>query len=235
MSLKNWDNKTWLSSTSYIRSFNNFLLKQIKLNKNSRILDIGCGRGKILGNLSSRLRLKKKPIGLDIENHNDRDKRIEFKKVNAIKFLKNDKKEFDLILIKQSIHFFKFLEIKKLLKYSKNKLKPGGKIIIFTLDTIHNEIPTFSLMKDRLKRSLERDKKLLKFIVKLYPQNLIRKFSFQVTVTRKKYVNMIRNRYISILLNLNLDQILKGIDEINFKYKKSINFKDRLTCLILKK
>ena len=65
--------------------------------------------------------------------------------------------------------------------------------------------------------------------------SLIRKFSFQVTVTRKKYVNMIRNRYISILLNLNLDQILKGIDEINFKYKKSINFKDRLTCLILKK
>ena len=235
MSLRNWDNKTWLSSNRYIHLFNNFLLKQIKLNKNSRILDIGCGRGKILGNLSSRLRLKKKPIGLDIENHNDRDKRIEFKKVNAIKFLKNDKKEFDLILIKQSIHFFKFLEIKKLLKYSKNKLKPGGKIIIFTLDTIHNEIPTFSLMKDRLKRSLERDKKLLKFIVKLYPQNLIRKFSFQVTVTRKKYVNMIRNRYISILLNLNLDQILKGIDEINFKYKKSINFKDRLTCLILKK
>ena len=235
MSLRNWDNKTWLSSNKYIHLLNNFLLKQIKLNKNSRILDIGCGRGKILGNLSSRLRLKKKPIGLDIENHNDRDKRIEFKKVNAIKFLKNDKKEFDLILIKQSIHFFKFLEIKKLLKYSKNKLKPGGKIIIFTLDTIHNEIPTFSLMKDRLKRSLERDKKLLKFIVKLYPQNLIRKFSFQVTVTRKKYVNMIRNRYISILLNLNLDQILKGIDEINFKYKKSINFKDRLTCLILKK
>ena len=224
MSLRIWDNKPWLSSNRYIHLFNNFLLKQIKLNKNSRILDIGCGRGKILGNLSSRLRLKKKPIGLDIENHNDRDKRIEFKKVNAIKFLKNDKKEFDLILIKQSIHFFKFLEIKKLLKYSKNKLKPGGKIIIFTLDTIHNEIPTFSLMKDRLKRSLERDKKVLKFIVKLYPQNLIRKFSFQVTVTRKKYVNMIRNRYISILLNLNLDQILKGIDEINFKYKKSINF-----------
>ena len=58
MSLKNWDNKTWLSSTSYIKSFNNFLLKQIKLNKNSQILDIGCGRGKILGTLSSKLSLK---------------------------------------------------------------------------------------------------------------------------------------------------------------------------------
>ena len=33
--LKNWDNKTWLSSTKYINSFNNFILKQKKLNKNS--------------------------------------------------------------------------------------------------------------------------------------------------------------------------------------------------------
>jgi cyclopropane fatty-acyl-phospholipid synthase-like methyltransferase len=47
--LKNWDNKTWLSSEKYINSFNKFILKQVSLNKHSRILDIGCGRGKILG------------------------------------------------------------------------------------------------------------------------------------------------------------------------------------------
>ena len=46
-SLKNWDNKTWLSSTKYIKLFNNFILKQKRLNKNSQILDIGCGRGKL--------------------------------------------------------------------------------------------------------------------------------------------------------------------------------------------
>ena len=56
-SLKNWDNKTWLSSQKYIKTFNKFLLNQVKLDKNSRILDIGCGRGKILANLSSNLRL----------------------------------------------------------------------------------------------------------------------------------------------------------------------------------
>ena len=49
--IKNWDNKTWLSSQDYINQFNKFLLKNIKLNSNSIILDIGCGRGKILGNL----------------------------------------------------------------------------------------------------------------------------------------------------------------------------------------
>ena len=62
--LKNWDNKTWLSSSEYISSFNSFLLKKKKLNKNSQILDIGCGRGKIFGVLSRKHKLINKPIGI---------------------------------------------------------------------------------------------------------------------------------------------------------------------------
>ena len=110
--IKNWDNKTWLSSKNYINSFNNFLIKNIKINSNSKILDIGCGRGKILGSLSSKLKLKEKPLGIDIVNHKDRDRRINFKKINVLNFsLKKDQK-FDLILIKQTIHLMKFGEIK---------------------------------------------------------------------------------------------------------------------------
>jgi cyclopropane fatty-acyl-phospholipid synthase-like methyltransferase len=60
LNIKNWDNKTWISSNKYIKSFNSFLLKQKKLNRDSKILDIGCGRGKITGSLSSTLKLKKK-------------------------------------------------------------------------------------------------------------------------------------------------------------------------------
>ena len=90
--IKNWDNKTWLSSKNYIETFNKFLLKNIKLNPNSKILDVGCGRGKILGNLSSRLKLKNKPLGIDIISHKDKDKRINFKKINASKFFSTNKK-----------------------------------------------------------------------------------------------------------------------------------------------
>ena len=93
-SLKNWDNKTWLSSQKYIKSFNSFLLKQVKLDKNSRILDIGCGRGKILANLSLKLKLLNKPIGLDIENHKDKSKKIIFKKIDALSFISKTKITF---------------------------------------------------------------------------------------------------------------------------------------------
>ena len=60
--LKNWDNKNWLSSSTYINSFNSFLLKKKKLNKNSQLLDIGCGRGKIFGTLSRKLKIVNKII-----------------------------------------------------------------------------------------------------------------------------------------------------------------------------
>ena len=64
--LKNWDNKTWLSSKSYISQFNKFLKKKINLNKNSKILDIGCGRANIISALQKQYKFKNKPIGIDV-------------------------------------------------------------------------------------------------------------------------------------------------------------------------
>ena len=134
-SLKNWDNKTWLSSQKYIKSFNSFLLKQVKLDKNSRILDIGCGRGKILANLSNKLRLLNKPIGIDIENHKDKSTKMIFKKIDAFTFTSKTKLSFDLILIKQTIHLLEKRQAIKLLSICKNKLNPNGKLIILSLSS----------------------------------------------------------------------------------------------------
>ena len=115
VSLKNWDNKTWLSTKKYIYSFNNFILKQTNLSKYSRILDIGCGRGKIIENLSERLKLTHKPIGLDIVNHEVKSKKIIFRKTDGLSYISKTKATFDLILIKQTIHLIKENKIKKLL------------------------------------------------------------------------------------------------------------------------
>ena len=231
--IKNWDNKTWLSSQNYIESFNNFIIKNIKINSNFKILDIGCGRGKILGSLSSKLKLKEKPLGIDIVNHKDRDKRINFKRTNVLNLsLKKDQK-FDLILIKQTIHLMKFDEIKRLLKLLKKKLNSNGKILIFTLDTGKNEIPTFKLMKQKLNQSLQRDRKILKIITNLYPHRIEKKFIFNVKISKKKYLEMIKNRYISTLIPLSKSKIDQGVKEINLRYKNVLSFKDKLICIIL--
>ena len=235
LSIKNWDNNTWISSTKYIQSFNNFLVKQKKLTKHSKILDIGCGRGKIMGSLSSKLKLINKPIGIDTENHKDFDKRITFKKTNAIKYLTNNKKKFDLILIKQTIHFFNLRDIKKILSYSHASLEVGGIILILTLDTKNNEIPTFSLMKQKLNQSFKRDILIWKKLLKLNIKKNITKFSFKVSVKKNTYLKMIKQRYISTLLKFSSLQISNGINEINLKYKKNILFNDKLKCIIFTK
>ena len=218
LSIKNWDNKTWISSAKYIQSFNNFLLKQKKLTKHSKILDIGCGRGKIMGSLSSKLKLINKPVGLDIENHKDFDKRIVFKKTNAIKYLKNNKKKFDLILIKQTIHLFNLKDIKKILAHSYSSLNIGGIILILTLDTKDNEIPTFSLMKQKLTQSFKRDNLIWKKLLQLNIKKTIIKFNFKVNIKKNIYSKMIKQRYISTLLKFSPLQISDGIKAVSYTH-----------------
>ena len=233
--LKNWDNKTWLSSKKYINSFNRFLLKQIKLNKNSRILDIGCGRGKILDDLSNKLKLLNKPIGLDIENHKDKSKKIIFKKIDALSYVSKTTITFDLILIKQTIHLLKKKQAIKLLSICKNKLNPNGKIIILSLDPNKNEIPTFQLMNKKLNISLKKDEKLFNLILKNQNKFVIKKFTFDVKILKTKYLQMIKKRYISTLLNFNDKQLENGLNEIKKDYGKVLKFKDRLITFIIKK
>jgi ubiquinone/menaquinone biosynthesis C-methylase UbiE len=233
-SIKNWDNKTWLSSKDYINSFNKFLIKHSNLNSNSKILDIGCGRGKILGNLSIKLRLKFKPIGIDIENHKDRDRKIVFKKTDAINFFKSNNNSFDLILIKQTIHLLKMSEIKALIKLCKKNLSSKGEIFIFTLDPYKNEIPTFKKMHEKLQQSLSRDKKIMN-LIKNTNKSIIEKFIYKVKIKKQKYLKMVKDRYISTLLDFTLNDIQIGCEEIKLKFKNEIKFRDKLKCIIIKK
>ena len=229
--LKNWDNKTWLSSSSYINAFNSFLLKKKKLNKKSKILDIGCGRGKIFGFLSRKLKLINKPIGIDPVPHKDVDRSIDFYNEDVFKFFKNNKSKFDLIMIKQTLHFFNKKKRSKLITPCKNNLKKNGVLLIFSLNTLNNEIPCFKLMKQKLNRGLERDSRMLKSACKILKGNKIYKFRFKVSITKNRYTQMLKQKYISCLVNLSKTQIINGINEIKDTYPNNILFEDILICI----
>ena len=86
--LRNWDNKTWLSSEKYISTFNIFLKSKIKFNRKKVILDMGCGRANIISSLQKKYKFKNKPIGIDIVRNKNIKKNIIFNKVDAFSFLK---------------------------------------------------------------------------------------------------------------------------------------------------
>ena len=228
--LKNWDNKTWLSSKAYINSFNLYVLKKKKLNKNSRILDIGCSRGKIFGSMSSKLKLDNKPIGVDPVPHKDIDKSINFRNEDIFKFLKNNQNKFDLIMIKQTLHFFNKDKRIRLIRICKNKLKKNGVLLILSLNTSDNEIPCFKLMKQKLNRGLKRDARMLKSISRILKNYKIDKFEFMVSISKNKYIQMLKQKYISCLINLTKKQLNKGVAEIKHNYLNKLSFKDILIC-----
>ena len=229
--LKNWDNKTWLSSSNYMNSFNTFLQKKKILNKNSNILDIGCGRGKIFGTLYKKLSLNNKPIGIDLVVHKDVDNRIDFRSEDIFKFFNKNEIKYDLIMIKQTLHFFNKEKRSKLIKVCKNSLKKNGVLLVFSLNTIDNEIPCFKLMKQKLNRGLKRDSRMIKSVCKILKDNKIDKFKFKVSITKNKYIQMLKQKYISCLVNLSKTEINKGIDEIKNVYPNKILFEDILICI----
>ena len=233
--LKNWDNKTWLSSSKYISSFCKFLKKKIKINKKTKILDIGCGRANIISFLQKNIRFQDKPIGIDIVKSKDTKKNIIFKKIDAIKYLKKKDQKFDLILIKQTIHFFSKNRLNFFIDLAKEKLNNRGQILIFSLKTKNNKIPSFKKMKIKLILSLKKDEDLIKIIKKKLKRYKVSHFDFKVSISKSEYIKMIINRYISCLLNLSKKEIKKGVEEIKSNYKNQINFTDTLICINYKK
>jgi len=233
--LTNWDNKTWLSSSKYISSFKSFLKSNYNINKNSKILDIGCGRANIISYLHKQYKFINKPMGIDIIKNKNIKRNIVFKKTDAIKYLKKTEFLFDLIIIKQTVHFFSKKQIVSLLNLAKNKLNKNGQILIFSLKSKKNEIPCFKMMNSKLLKSLKRDDQLLKVIKKNLKNFRKNTFNFKVNITKSKYVQMIKGRYISCLLNISDKEIIKGVNEIKSNYKNQIKFTDTLNCINYKK
>ena len=233
--LTNWDNQTWLSSKNYIYQFNKFLNKRVRFNKNTKILDIGCGRAYIISTLHKRYKFKEKPIGLDIIKNKGIKNNIIFKKIDGYNYLKIRNKKYDLILLKQTIHFFSSSKLKSLINIAKKRLESGGKILVFSLKTKNNKIPCFKKMKQKLEASLKRDEKLFKIIKKKLRRTNESYFNYKVNISKQKYLKMVRSRYISCLLDLKNNEILKGISEIKSKYKNQIKFTDTLKCISYRK
>ena len=233
--LKNWDNNTWLSSKNYISQVNKFLNKKVRFNRNTKILDIGCGRANIISDLKKRHKFQEKPIGLDIVKNKGIKRNIIFKKIDGYDYLKRKKEKYDLILLKQTIHFFSPSKLVMLIDIAKKRLKRGGKLLIFSLKTKNNKIPCFKKMRQKLDNSLNRDEKLFKIIKRKLKRTNESYFNFKVNISKQKYLKMVKSRYISCLLDLKNNEISRGIGELKSKYKHQIKFTDTLKCISYKR
>ena len=90
-------------------------------------------------------------------------------------------------------------------------------------------------MKKNLNKSLKIDKILLNIIKKNLKKTKETNFNFKVNISKKKYITMIKGRYISCLLSLSKKEIDEGIDEIKLNFPDQIKFTDTLKCISFRK
>ncbi len=73
------------------------------------------------------------------------------------------------------------------------------------------------IMYKTLEKSLSRDNKIFKIINNTYPELLIKNFTYPVKILKKDYLEMIKKKYISTLLNFTNNQITDGLKGNRFK------------------
>jgi hypothetical protein len=89
----------------------------------------------------------------------------------------------------------------------------------------------FEVFKTKLIHSLKKDKKILDLIKYNFKNYKINYFVFKVKISKVSYLQMIKNRFTSCLLNLSSKELKNGVEEVKKKYKKKLMFNDKLICI----
>jgi len=228
----NWDRSSWLSSKEYFAKLSNQLIKSLDLHEEIKILDVGCGRGYLLRSLANKANLINIPFGVEpVKHEGSIPHHIKIINSSINSFLDNNNIKFDVVILKQVLHLLNRNEREYFYYKVKNHLNDNAKIVFIHMND-QTEIPQFPIMKNRLKKSLNSHQYLLDELIKNFKLLKIDNFNYDVNISSKEYLEMIRNRYISVILDLNEEEIEKGIEFIKKHYPNQLSFKDTLTIQV---
>ena len=228
----NWDRSSWLSSKEYFAKLSNQLIKSLDLHEEIKILDVGCGRGYLLRSLANKANLINIPFGVEpVKHEGSIPHHIKIINSSINSFLDNNNIKFDVVILKQVLHLLNKNEREYFYDEIKKYLHDNAKIVFIHMND-QTEIPQFPIMKNRLKKSLNSHQYLSEELIKNFKLLKIDNFNYNVNISSKEYLEMIRNRYISVILDLNEEEIEKGIEFIKKHYPNQLSFKDTLTIQV---
>ena len=225
----NWDKSSWLSSKEYFEELSYHLIEFLEISKEKNILDVGCGRGYLLESLAKKVNFIHKPVGVEPVNHEDTiSPRIEIINSSINFFLQKNNSKFDLVILKQVLHLLNSNEREYFYSELKKNLNNNGQIVFIHMND-QTEIPQFPLMRNKLKLSIDGHNLLLAELNKNFKLLKTQNFTYHVKISLEEYLTMITNRYMTVLLDFNEEEIKEGIAFIKQNYPIRLSFQDTLT------
>ena len=233
MECHNWDKSSWLSSDDYFSKLVDQITTNVSIGATDQLLDIGCGRGYLLKKLIQKVDFKLKPIGIDsVDHQNEFDQELIFVNDTILNYLKNSKLKFDIIFIKQMLHLLNSHERIFLYDQLKNRLSSKGVLIILYMSQ-ESSLPTFPLMHSYLQKSLLIHRDIENEIHQNFNHQKIKKFTYEVKIKKEEYLQMIKNKFITVLLKMNARQVEEGMRFIDQHYDSELKFNDELIIQII--
>jgi SAM-dependent methyltransferase len=224
----------------YHSAHNNFielLKKEYKENKDTKIVDVGCGTGNETLNIYNKLKCT--VYGIDpaenmLKKAMGKSDKIEWVKGLAEKIPVGNN-SIDIITLFFSIHHF--LDIYQAIKEFHRILKSAGKVFIFTIS--HNQMKNsleYHFFPELLKYDISRVPSI-EFIEDIFVKNgfkvKIKEVAYETRKIDTNYIEMVKRRYRSGFQKLTENETLMGINRIEEAISNNKNIIDDIKCSVL--
>jgi ubiquinone/menaquinone biosynthesis C-methylase UbiE len=228
----------WAYSPGLINWMNNLIVHCLKPTESSRVVDLGSGTGLYAKGLAE---IAQRVVCVDPSSRMlaqlPADKRYVSVIANAedvaAKRIKLPFDEVDCLLIKEAVHHF--TDIAGTLSGLVDLLGHDGRLLIIMLPT-EIEYPLFHSALELFKARQPDPQMICQLLRDMGLEVTFSYESFPLSFPRDIYLDMVRNRYMSLLDSFDDQELLAGIDEIRRSQQSdTLNFDDRFAVILATK
>ena len=225
------------ADTKYQENILNNVRKYLSLSTESKLASIGCGNGSTESALAKICRLKKKILAVDSNKkmltYTEKNSSLEPILMDGLKFVKNKNFNYEKCLLKEVIHHFSENEVYQVYQGIYNQLTENGTVLTITRNQ-ETEYPFFSEAVEKW-REIQPPIQLFIEAQKICGFEIaLENVNFKIHISKKDWVDMLKNRFWSHLSEFDDECLNKGITEIEELYKgyETLSFNDCLIFLI---
>jgi SAM-dependent methyltransferase len=227
-------NGSWSARSAYITWMSTEIAKRLRISSGDRIADIGAGTGLFLRRLTEQTSASTPVLCIDpsaeMLEHLPEDPRLRPIRGSAEEVAAGQVmlpyEQLDVILMKETIHHVR--NVPGTVRGLAGRLAPGGRLLVVTLLPIL-DYPLFQAALDRFAARQPEPESIADAMRAAGLETECTVEEVPVIADRDQYIELVGNRWMSVLSTFTDEELAAGLDEIREWYpQRELHFLDRI-------